>query len=493
MRVLIALGGNAMTGPDGSATPQAQREAIARGDGPRRHRRRGRARGRPHPRQRPAGRQPARQERARRPRRPAGPARLVRRPDAGHDRVHHPRHPRAGPRRPRARPTRSPRWSPARWWTPTTRGSPRRPSRSAGSCPTTRPGRSSSTARRGRTAATRAGAASSPPPSPSRSSRPTPLLTLLGAGYVVVAAGGGGIPVVRDADGSVHGVEAVIDKDLTAAVLARAIGADALVIATDVENAVLDFGTPRRDPLGRVPLAEMEGYAADGQFASGSMGPKVEAAMRFVRARRRPQRHHRPRPHRRRALRRRRHHHRPPCTRIVTQRNATEGDDPCPSPSRSARSRSTASSDASELAKLIDDGVMDASRVIAIIGKTEGNGGVNDYTRIIADRAFREVLVAKGAPADQVKQVPIVWSGGTDGDHQPARDHLRHRAGRPGGAVRRAAADGRVRDERADPARGDRLHRHGHQGRRRREGRDGEGRHHRPRRRPLRADQDARC
>ncbi len=75
--------------------------------------------------------------------------------------------------------------------------------------------------------------------------------------------------------------------------------------------------------------------------------------------------------------------------------------------------------DASELAKLIDDGVMEASRVVAIIGKTEGNGGVNDYTRIIADRAFREVLVEKGAPADQVKQVPIVWSGGTDGIISP--------------------------------------------------------------------------
>lgn len=76
-------------------------------------------------------------------------------------------------------------------------------------------------------------------------------------------------------------------------------------------------------------------------------------------------------------------------------------------------------SDASELGKLIDDGVMEASRVIAIIGKTEGNGGVNDYTRIIADRAFREVLIEKGAPADQVKQVPIVWSGGTDGIISP--------------------------------------------------------------------------
>ncbi len=77
-------------------------------------------------------------------------------------------------------------------------------------------------------------------------------------------------------------------------------------------------------------------------------------------------------------------------------------------------------SDAGELAKLIDDGVLDADRVVAVIGKTEGNGGVNDYTRILADRAFREVLVAKGSrDADAVAQVPIVWSGGTDGVISP--------------------------------------------------------------------------
>lgn len=75
--------------------------------------------------------------------------------------------------------------------------------------------------------------------------------------------------------------------------------------------------------------------------------------------------------------------------------------------------------DASELATLIDSGVLRAERVVAIIGKTEGNGGVNDYTRIIADRAFREVLIAKGAPAEQVREVPIVWSGGTDGVISP--------------------------------------------------------------------------
>jgi ring-opening amidohydrolase-like protein len=77
-------------------------------------------------------------------------------------------------------------------------------------------------------------------------------------------------------------------------------------------------------------------------------------------------------------------------------------------------------SDASEFAALIDDGVIDADRVIAVIGKTEGNGGVNDYTRIIADRAFREVLLAKGSRSEaEVKQVPIVWSGGTDGVISP--------------------------------------------------------------------------
>lgn len=106
--------------------------------------------------------------------------------------------------------------------------------------------------------------------------------TLLGDGYVVVGAGGGGIPVVRDAGGRLRGVEAVIDKDLTAALLAEALGADALVIATDVEHAAVGWGTPAQRDLTRVPLAQMQAYAAQGEFASGSMGPKVEAAMRFV-------------------------------------------------------------------------------------------------------------------------------------------------------------------------------------------------------------------
>ena len=110
------------------------------------------------------------------------------------------------------------------------------------------------------------------------------LLTLLDAGYVVLAAGGGGIPVARGADGLIRGVEAVIDKDLTAAVLARAVDAQVLVIATDVEQALVGFGTDAERPLGAVTVEELEGYAADGEFASGSMGPKVEAALRFARA-----------------------------------------------------------------------------------------------------------------------------------------------------------------------------------------------------------------
>jgi barbiturase len=77
-------------------------------------------------------------------------------------------------------------------------------------------------------------------------------------------------------------------------------------------------------------------------------------------------------------------------------------------------------SDASGLAKLIDAGDIEADRVLAVIGKTEGNGGVNDYTRIIADRAFREVLVGRGTRTmEQVRHLPIVWSGGTDGVLSP--------------------------------------------------------------------------
>jgi carbamate kinase len=104
------------------------------------------------------------------------------------------------------------------------------------------------------------------------------------AGFVVVCAGGGGVPVIDDGvdGGALRGIEAVIDKDLTAALLARELGADTLVIATDVPNVMVDFGTPAQRPLGTVTAAELRGHAAAGQFARGSMGPKVDAALRFV-------------------------------------------------------------------------------------------------------------------------------------------------------------------------------------------------------------------
>jgi carbamate kinase len=105
---------------------------------------------------------------------------------------------------------------------------------------------------------------------------------LLAARYIVVASGGGGIPVVRDPDGTLRGVEAVIDKDLNAALLGRAIGADVLAIASDVPAVMVHWGTPRARPLGAVDAEQLRGYAAEGHFPAGSMGPKVEAACRFV-------------------------------------------------------------------------------------------------------------------------------------------------------------------------------------------------------------------
>ena len=105
---------------------------------------------------------------------------------------------------------------------------------------------------------------------------------LVDAGFIVVANGGGGIPVVRDVDGRLRGVEAVIDKDLGAALLARTVAADVLLIVTDVPHAVVHFGTPQAVPVGRISVQGLRSLAAEGHFASGSMGPKVDAVCRFV-------------------------------------------------------------------------------------------------------------------------------------------------------------------------------------------------------------------
>ncbi len=108
--------------------------------------------------------------------------------------------------------------------------------------------------------------------------------TLADCGYLVVANGGGGIPVVRGDDGTLHGVEAVIDKDLGAALLARCVAADRLLIATDVDAAILRYGKPDAEPIAEVTVDTMRKYAEEGHFARGSMGPKVEAICRFVEA-----------------------------------------------------------------------------------------------------------------------------------------------------------------------------------------------------------------
>ena len=100
-------------------------------------------------------------------------------------------------------------------------------------------------------------------------------------GTVVIAAGGGGIPVTRR-DGELSGVEAVVDKDLASATLARDVGADTLVILTDIEKVAVNFGTPEQRFIDHMTVMEAKKYLEAGQFPAGSMGPKIEAAIRFL-------------------------------------------------------------------------------------------------------------------------------------------------------------------------------------------------------------------
>ncbi|MFH0778466.1 MAG: carbamate kinase [Candidatus Eisenbacteria bacterium] len=105
---------------------------------------------------------------------------------------------------------------------------------------------------------------------------------LVEAERIVIAVGGGGIPVVRLSDGSLKGVEAVIDKDLAASVLARVLGVEALVIVTAVAKVALSFGKPDQFDVDLMRAAEAGRYLAAGEFPSGSMGPKIEAAIEFL-------------------------------------------------------------------------------------------------------------------------------------------------------------------------------------------------------------------
>jgi carbamate kinase len=105
---------------------------------------------------------------------------------------------------------------------------------------------------------------------------------LLDDGKIVIAAGGGGVPVYREADGSLEGVDAVIDKDRASALLANLIDADELVILTGVDKVAINFKKPDQKFFDHLTVSECEGYLADGQFPKGSMGPKIEAACDFV-------------------------------------------------------------------------------------------------------------------------------------------------------------------------------------------------------------------
>jgi carbamate kinase len=105
---------------------------------------------------------------------------------------------------------------------------------------------------------------------------------LLAADIIPIAAGGGGIPVVRDANGDYKGVPAVIDKDLTSAMLAAQLRARTFVMITGVDQVMLDFGKPTQRGIARMTISEARRHLADGQFPPGSMGPKIEAAVKYL-------------------------------------------------------------------------------------------------------------------------------------------------------------------------------------------------------------------
>lgn len=106
--------------------------------------------------------------------------------------------------------------------------------------------------------------------------------TVLQAGYVVVAAGGGGVPVVRDEQGCLSGTAAVIDKDLASSLLARQLGAELFIISTAVEKVCLNFGTPQQQTLDQLSTAQARQYLEEGHFKAGSMKPKIEAVLAYL-------------------------------------------------------------------------------------------------------------------------------------------------------------------------------------------------------------------
>jgi carbamate kinase len=126
-----------------------------------------------------------------------------------------------------------------------------------------------------------------PSPEPLEVMEEPVIRALLAGGALVVAVGGGGVPVVREGKGEslcLRGVEAVVDKDLASALLAVRLGAERLLVLTDVDGVYVDFGRPAERRLGRVSTAELREHDADGHFPEGNMGPKVRALIRFIEA-----------------------------------------------------------------------------------------------------------------------------------------------------------------------------------------------------------------
>ncbi len=122
-----------------------------------------------------------------------------------------------------------------------------------------------------------------PSPRPLRIVEQDAVQALLADGFVVITVGGGGIPVIADAQGYLHGVAAVIDKDYASSLLATVVGADVFAITTAVERVALDWGKPTQTWLDRLTVAEARGYIAEGgHFMPGSMAPKIEACLEFL-------------------------------------------------------------------------------------------------------------------------------------------------------------------------------------------------------------------
>lgn len=119
-------------------------------------------------------------------------------------------------------------------------------------------------------------------PLPKQIIEKTTIETLIKSGFTVIAVGGGGIPVVEDENGELTGAEAVIDKDYASALLANSIQADLFVISTAVEKVALNYNKPGQKWLDRLTLAEARQYLAEGHFAKGSMGPKIQAIIWFL-------------------------------------------------------------------------------------------------------------------------------------------------------------------------------------------------------------------